>query len=62
MGSGSEPEDEGNGEEEKGAESLTNHLEVPSQKEVSGRGCMVGVWFGGVCWTHIVCYVTFTCT
>eukprot|EP00731_Ephydatia_muelleri_P000229 Em0001g229a len=33
MGSGSETEEEGDGEEEK-AESLTNHLEVPSQKEI----------------------------
>ena len=40
MGSGSEAEEERDGEEEK-AESLTNHLEVPSQKEVriwEGRG------------------------
>ncbi|KAL5515172.1 hypothetical protein EMCRGX_G000302 [Ephydatia muelleri] len=33
MGSGSEAEEEGDGGEEK-AESLTNHLEVPSQKEI----------------------------
>ena len=36
-GSGSEAEDDEAGEEEKRAESLANHLEVPSQKEVRGR-------------------------